>query len=177
MNQHVFVVVLATILSISANGQALAQEVFKWTDENGVVHYGDSVPDSVEDYERVSISPSLTAIPAPVQTLPTERDEPAPQTAKPSTPTAAPQPVSAMSLEELDQVCEAAREREIAPLRQAAIEECKASPRSDPAYCERFNATFGDAIYLPSGATRPRMFNDLPECVQAEQERRSRPRR
>ncbi len=177
MNQHIFLVVVMGILSISANGQASAQDVFKWTDENGVVHYGDSVPDGIESYERVSISPSPAAMPAPRQTQPADRSEPAPQTPTLSTPTVVPQPASAMSLEELDRICESAREREIAPLRRAAIEECEASPRSDPAYCERFHATFGDAVYLPNGATRPRMFNDLPECVQADQERRSRSRR
>jgi hypothetical protein len=83
-----------------------------------------------------------------------------------------------MSLEELDRICEDAREREIAPLRTAAIEECEASPRrSDPEYCERFHATFGEAVRIANGATKPRMFNDLPECAQVEQERRNRSRR
>jgi hypothetical protein len=58
----------------------------------------------------------------------------------------------------------------IAPLREAAIEECKQDKREDPAFCERFNADFGEGGRTVSGAIRPRMFDDLPECVEAQEE-------
>jgi len=175
-----FGAVIATLL-ISAHDPASAQDVFKWIDENGVVHYDQSVPAGVENYERVNIAPS-PATPAPPQPQAADRSElsgpePVPAAQSSSTLVATPQPTSAMSLEELDRICEDARERAIAPLRAVAIEECKASPRTDPAYCDRFYADYGDAGLTESGQFRPRMFNDLPECVQAEQERRNRTRR
>ena len=91
-----------------------------------------------------------------------------------SAPAAPPTPVSEMSLAELDQRCEVAREAKIAPLRAAEIERCKSQPRSDPAWCERHNADFGDGGRNVNGTFRPRMFNDLPECVEAMQERNRR---
>jgi hypothetical protein len=179
MNKSVFLGAVIAVLLIITHSQASAQDVFKWIDENGVVHYGQSVPAGVENYERVNITPSPAA-PTPPQPQAADRPEPSePEPAFPtpasSAPAAALQPASAMSLEELDRICEDARERAIAPLRAAAIEECEAAPRrSDPEYCERFHATFGEAARIANGATKPRMFNELPECVQAEQERRNR---
>ena len=42
-------VALAALLYAAAS---VPQDVFKWTDENGLVHYGESVPDGIENYER-----------------------------------------------------------------------------------------------------------------------------
>ena len=147
-----------------------------------MVHFGDSVPDGVENFERMSITPTSAAAPAsePARVVdPAEPSgsEPAPQAPATSTSVATPQSAGALSLAELDRLCEDARERAIAPLRATEIEECKATRRSDPAFCERFFADFGDAGRTASGAIRPRMFDDLPECVQAQQERNSRGRR
>ncbi len=174
-----------TLVALAALFYAAAsvpQDVFRWTDESGVVHFGDSVPDGVENYERVSISPRPATAPTPEQPQAVDpaalsRTEPAPQNPASSTSVATPQPAGALSLAELDRLCEDALERAIAPLRATEIEECKATRRSDPAFCERFFADFGDAGRTASGAIRPRMFDDLPECVQAQQERNSRGRR
>jgi hypothetical protein len=72
------------------------------------------------------------------------------------------------SLEELRQRCEAAREQRIAPLREAAIEECASRHRSSRtrADCERLSAGFGEGGGTASGGQRPPMFMDLPECVE-----------
>ncbi|MEA3275094.1 MAG: hypothetical protein U9Q81_07385 [Pseudomonadota bacterium] len=72
------------------------------------------------------------------------------------------------SLEELKQRCEQAREREIAPLRQAAIEECVSSRRSTRTRddCERIHDGFGEGGGTATGGFRARMFNDLPECLE-----------
>ena len=64
--------------------------------------------------------------------------------------------------------CEAAREKLIAPLREAKIQECKSKPNSDPAECERYYANYGDATAKPGGGVSPRMFDDIPECRQAD---------
>lgn len=82
------------------------------------------------------------------------------------------------SLQELQQRCEQARENKIAPLRQAAIEECITSnPRRRNAdeFCERFYSDFGQGGRTASGGFRQRMFHDLPECLEFYQaERQSR---
>jgi hypothetical protein len=86
------------------------------------------------------------------------------------------QTISEMSLEDLDRRCDQAREAKIAPLREAAIEECKQGKRNDPAWCERFNADFGEGGVTVNGNFRPRMFDDIPECVDALNERNRRGR-
>jgi hypothetical protein len=58
----------------------------------------------------------------------------------------------------------------IAPLRTAEIEKCKQDKREDPAFCEQFNADFGEGGRTVSGTMRPRMFDDLPQCVEAMEE-------
>jgi hypothetical protein len=72
------------------------------------------------------------------------------------------------SLEELRQRCEEAREQKIAPLREAAIEECVSQRRSGRTRedCERINAGFGSGGGIADGGARSAMFNDLPECVE-----------
>lgn len=72
------------------------------------------------------------------------------------------------SLEELRQRCQEAREEKIAPLREAAIEECASGRRSTRtrADCERLYADFGEGGGTVDGGARPAMFIDLPECVE-----------
>jgi hypothetical protein len=65
----------------------------------------------------------------------------------------------------LEAQCEAAREARLKPLRDAEIAKCKT--QQDPAYCERFFRDFGNPIRQPNGTFKPRMFDDLPECVAA----------
>ncbi|MGI9569566.1 MAG: hypothetical protein ACR2PH_07495, partial [Desulfobulbia bacterium] len=84
---------------------------------------------------------------------------------------------SDMSLDELDKRCDTAREEKIAPLRESEIEKCKEGKRNDPDWCERFYADYGDGGKSRQGAYRPRMFDDLPECVDALNERNRRGRR
>ncbi|MGA7980607.1 MAG: DUF4124 domain-containing protein [Chromatiaceae bacterium] len=72
------------------------------------------------------------------------------------------------SLEELRQRCQEARERKIAPLRAQAIEECISANRSTRTRedCERIYHDLGEGGRTVTGAYRPEMFNDLPECVE-----------
>ena len=71
-----------------------------------------------------------------------------------------------LSLKELEQRCEEAREAKLAPLREAAIEECAAKPDKTREYCERFYRDFGAGSVTQYGVVRQRMFNDLPECLE-----------
>jgi hypothetical protein len=70
---------------------------------------------------------------------------------------------------ELDAICEQARQRKIAPLREKMIRECVDNEqRPDRASCERFYADYGER----TGSQDP-LFYDLPECVKAHEYRRS----
>ncbi len=64
----------------------------------------------------------------------------------------------------------------IAPIREAEIVKCKEDNREDPAFCERFYADLGEGGRTVAGAMRPRMFDDLPQCVDALNERNRRGR-
>jgi hypothetical protein len=169
------------LMVVGANVDA-QQTVYKWVDEDGVVHFSDEPP--VES-EAVKIETITTAKPRPYEppTQPAVKLRAAPEgpvekrSAEPNTDTSPPIEqidVKKMSLAELDRRCEDAREAKIAPLREAEIAKCKQTETTDPARCERFYADFGAGGRTISGGTLPRMFHDLPECLEAEQERRRR---
>jgi hypothetical protein len=166
------------LVSASVSAQ---QVVYKWTDEDGVVHFGEAPPAGVQA-ERIvtSAAPAVPATPAPPPETPAaEGPEPAarPQAEVPPLAGAADErSISEMSLAELDARCESAREALIAPLREAEIERCKAEPRTDPASCERRNADFGAPVRTVNGTVTPRMFHDIPPCLDAQNERRRRQR-
>lgn len=70
---------------------------------------------------------------------------------------------------ELDAACEAARQVRIREARAEYIEECvEKKQRPDRASCERFYSDYGES---PAG--RAPLFYDLPECVAANEFRRS----
>lgn len=72
----------------------------------------------------------------------------------------------------LEAICEQAREAKLKPLRDAEIARCKAEKGNDPAYCERYWRNYGDAMRRPNGTMTPRRFDELPECVAAQDARR-----
>ena len=155
------------------------QTVYRYVDEDGNVTYSDQAPSGVKEAEAIElVVPQPTtqpqASPAPTPSPPTAKSKsPTPRKkAPPSKEVSA----GSMSLEELDRRCDQARERRIAPLRQAEIEKCKAEGRNDPGYCERFYSDYGDGGRTQYGTIRPRMFDDLPECVQVLNERNERSR-
>ena len=63
----------------------------------------------------------------------------------------------------LDAACEVERQKNIAPMRNKAIEDCVANKElSDRQECERFYADYGERM----GGRAP-LFYDLPACVTA----------
>ena len=72
------------------------------------------------------------------------------------------------SLEAMKHRCQEAREQNIAPLREAAIEECVSRPRTTLTRedCERKHQDFGQGGGTVDGGFRAGMFIDLPECVE-----------
>ena len=174
-----FIALVGILLAIAVPADA-QQTVYKWVDEDGVVHMGDSPPNNAQNVETITIAPANSAVAPTRAPAPKRSADPVPSkpVARPATEvlTAAPVDISAMTLAELDQRCEDAREEKIAPLREAEIEICKQDRRNDPAFCESFNADFGDGGRTASGAMRPRMFDDLPECAEALHEQNTRRR-
>jgi hypothetical protein len=67
----------------------------------------------------------------------------------------------------LEARCEAEREAKIKPLRDAEIAKCKADSNNDPGYCERYWKDYGNTRRGATGGTIPRMFWDLPVCIEA----------
>ncbi len=76
----------------------------------------------------------------------------------------------AKSQAELDQACEDARDEKLEPLRQQKISDCKKDEDNDPQWCEQFWADYGNGG-KSGGKVRQRMFDQLPECVEAEKAR------
>ncbi len=175
------VVAAGLVLALFCAGAWAQQTVYKWVDKDGVIHLSDAKPPESEAVE-IEVITTAPAPPVPTQATPVQQ----PRQRGSGNVSAAPLPedplpvvrydITDMTLDELDARCDQARETRIAPLREAEIEKCKADRRNDPAWCERFNATFGDASRTADGTMGIRMFDDLPECVDALNERNRRPR-
>lgn len=71
---------------------------------------------------------------------------------------------------ELDAICQAARQEKLTLARAEYVEECiEKKQRPDRESCERFYADYGES----AGGNQVPLFYDLPECVKAEEYRRS----
>jgi hypothetical protein len=77
------------------------------------------------------------------------------------------------AVRKLEQACEEAREARLKPMREAEIKRCIEEQNKDPAYCQRYWSDLGNAQKLPNGRYQPRKFDDLPECVAAQEARRN----
>jgi len=158
------------------------QKVYKWVDEEGVVHFSEEPPGESPEAEVET----FTTDPAPPYVPPAQTTIKSPsasethvenQSAQPETQTPPPVreiDITAMSLADLDHRCEDAREKKIAPLRAAEIAKCIETETGDQAWCETFWADYGDPTRTVSGTLTPRLFHDLPECVEALDERHRR---
>jgi type II secretory pathway pseudopilin PulG len=78
---------------------------------------------------------------------------------------------AAMSQAQMDQRCEQAREAKLAPLRQEKIDECKAEGKMKTTECEQYYKDYGNGRRSAGGAYTPRMFINLPECIEAREMR------
>jgi hypothetical protein len=110
-----WVFALGMILTVFCASVCAQQTVYKWVDEEGVIHFGDEPPGESQT-----------------------------------------------------------RDKKIAPLRKAEIANCIQTETGDQAWCETFWADYGDARRSASGMITPRLFHDLPECVEALDERHRR---
>ena len=174
--------ILGIILTVVCASVYAQQTVYKWVDEEGVVHYGEEPPNESpkEEVEVFTTDPAPRYVP-PAQTttksLSVSETDVDNQSARPKNqirPLAKELDISQMSLAELDHRCEDAREERIAPLRKAEIANCLQTETGDQAWCETFWADYGDPTRTVSGALTPRLFHDLPECTDAWEERNRR---
>lgn len=174
--------VLGVVLTFVAVSIYAQQKVYRWVDEDGVVHVSDRPPDESESVETKTITtaPPPTNLPTaqPVVKAPAVSDvDGEKQSAQPeieSPPVVEKTDITKMSHEALDRRCEDAREKKIAPLREAEIATCMETETGDHAWCETFWADYGDPSRTVSGPLTPRLFHDLPECVEALDERHRR---
>ena len=176
------ILALGMILMLSCGSSYAQKTVYKWVDEDGVVHYGEEPPSESPEAEVdvFTTDPAPPYVP-PAQTAVKSPSASAADVANPSVPSATQTPpaiiepeITEMSLTDLDHRCEAAREKKIAPLKAAEIEKCIRTETGDQAWCETFWADYGDASRTRTGVFVPRKFDDLPECVDAWEERNRR---
>jgi hypothetical protein len=176
------VFVLGIILTVVCASVYAQQKVYKWVDEEGVVHFSEEPPGESPEGEVETfttdpaphyVPPAQAAIKSPSASAADDEN----QTAQPKVQI--PPPVKAiditeMSLSDLDRRCEDAREERIAPMREAEIANCIQTETGDQAWCETFWADYGDSQRTVSGGIIPRLFHDLPECTEAWEERNRR---
>ena len=158
------------------------KKVYKWVDEEGIVHYGEEPPAEAPevDVKTFTTDPAPPYV-APAQT--TVKSQPASaagvekKSAQPEMPVRPPVKetnIKEMSLADLDRRCEDAREERIAPLKKAEIANCLKTETGDQAWCETFWADYGASRQTASGGFVQGEFYDLPECVDAFEERNHR---
>ena len=171
--------IILTVVCASADAQ---QTVYKWVDEEGVVHFGEEPPgESPEVGVEV-----FTTDPAPPYVPPAQTTIKSPSAAETHVKSQSAQPkiqirppakeidITEMSLADLDRRCEDVRDAKIAPLKEAEIANCIQTETGDQAWCETFWADYGNARRTVSGGIIPRLFHDLPECTEAWDERNRR---
>ncbi len=179
---HIFVTAIA--LSAVCAGVYAEKTVYKWVDEDGVVHFSDAPPAESSPVETETltipktppnVTPAQPVVKSPAASVAVD-DKQSKQVKTEIPPLFEKTDITKLSVADLDLRCEEAREKMITPLREAEIAKCKQDKRDDPAFCERFNADYGDGGRNINGSIRPRMFDDLPECVEALQEKNRRAR-
>ena len=171
--------IILTVVCASAFAQ---QTVYKWVDEEGVVHFGEKPPgESAEvQVDVITTDPAPRYVPPAQTTIKSpsvSKTDVANQSAQPETQIRSPVQkidITQMSLTDLDRRCEDAREKRIAPLREDEIVNCVQTETGDQAWCETFWADYGDPTRTVSGALTPRLFHDIPECTEAWEERNRR---
>ncbi len=173
---------LGIILTVVCASLYAQQTVYKWVDEEGVVHFGEEPPGESPEVEGevITTDPAPRDVP-PAQTTiisssisETDVENQSAQPESPVRPLVKEIDIAEMSLADLDRRCEDAREERIAPLRVAEIAKCIQTETGDQAWCETFWADYGDSKRTVSGALTPRLFHDLPECTEALDERHRR---
>jgi len=174
-------IALGLILTVVCASVCAQQTVYKWVDEEGVVHFGEEPPGESPkgEVEVFTTDPAPPYVP-PAQTttkslsaLETDVEKKSAQPEIQKRPLVKEIDIADMSLADLDRRCEDVRDAKIAPLKEAEIANCVQTETGDQAWCEVFWADYGDSRRMVSGGFTPRLFHDLPECTEAWEERNS----
>jgi len=176
------VLALGIILTVACAGVCAQQTVYKWVDEEGVVHFGEEPPGEspkgeVEVFTTDPAPPYVPPAPMAAKSLSAIKKDIEKESAQPEIqkhPLVKEIDIADMSLTDLDRRCEGVREEKIAPLREAEITNCVQTETGDQAWCETFWADYGDPGRTKTGGFIPGLFYDLPECVEAFDERNRR---
>jgi hypothetical protein len=173
---------LGIILTVACASVYAQQTVYKWVDEEGVVHFSEEPPGEspkaevevfITDAAPPYVPPAQTTIKSP-SAAETDAESQSAQPEIQIRPPVKELDITEMSLADLDRRCEDVRDERIAPLREAEIAKCIQTETGDQAWCETFWADYGDPRRTVSGVLIPRLFHDLPECVEAWEERNRR---
>jgi len=178
----IWVFALGIILTVVCASVYAQQKVYKWVDEEGVVHFSEEPPGESPKAEVET----FTTDPAPPYVPPAQTTIKSPSASESDVENQTVQPeaqtrplvkevdITEMSLSDLDRRCEVVREERIAPLREAEIANCIQTETGDQAWCETFWADYGDSQRTATGGFTARLFHDLPECEEAWEERNRR---
>ncbi len=118
------VILLGLILTVACAGVYAQQTVFRWVDEDGVVHFSDAPPDESEAVESETLTtakpPPYVAPAQPVVKSPAasemDREKQSVQPEIETRPLFRKVDIATLSVADLDRRCEDAREKLIAPL-------------------------------------------------------------
>jgi hypothetical protein len=151
-----WVFALGMILTVVCASVHAQQEVYKWVDEDGVVHFSEEPPDESQKVEVETfttdpappyVPPAQSTIKSPSASETDVIDQPAqPEIQK--APLVKAMDITEMSLADLDRRCEAARQKKIAPLKAAEITKCVQEGTGDQDWCETFWADYGRRLTL-----------------------------
>jgi hypothetical protein len=147
---------LGIVLMVACGSVYAQQTVYKWVDEDGVVHFSEEPPvESPKDEVEV-----FTTDPAPPYVPPAQTSIKLPSASDTDVENHSAQPeisirppvkeidITEMSLTDLDRRCEDAREEKIAPLREAEIAKCIQTETGDQA-CRHGVRPFGQITVTP----------------------------
>ena len=81
------------------------------------------------------------------------------------------QSMKKMSVEQLERLCEEARQEILEPEREKLIMQCIKTGKKQPEYCRHYYADWGDAMRLDRATMRPALYYDIPECIAARKAR------
>ncbi len=77
------------------------------------------------------------------------------------------QDYAGMSADQLQALCEAEREKRLAPMRAERIRQCQEAGEMTDEQCVSYWADFGDAMAVGGNLMRRELFSDLPACIAA----------
>src|SRR5210317_2329965 len=121
------ILALGIVLTVFCGNVYAQKTVYKWVDEDGVVHFSAEPPSESPDVQvktlttdpaPTSVSPAQATL-KPPSTAAAEVERPPARPPIPQDPPVEKIDITKMSLAELDRRCEAARQAKIAPLKAA----------------------------------------------------------